>query len=317
MATLQTLQFGAGIVFATPSGGQQTTNPTPIEVGVLQNVKVTLGADIKSLYGQLQYPVDTAIGKRSIKGSFEFALIELLSIANAFAGDNIVAGRKQLAYREPGAVSPGTQPAAFQDTHAYTLGDLVWDGTHVQKVTIAGTSGADAPTWSPTLNATTVSGGVTFTNVGGVAATYEVDNPGALFLIDLGVRYSASGVPLVLAASGNPAQGEYTVQTVGDTAGTYTFNAADEGVDILVSYKYTDTTGSTLQMMNHTMGFGPIIGFHLVEPYQSNSNGLYLPNVRVGKMDASTKLDDYLMNSSDFEAFALPSGLVGEMYANS
>lgn len=318
MATLQTLQFGAGIVFATPTSGNLPTNPTPVEVGILQNVKVTLGADIKTLYGQLQYPVDSAIGKRSIKGSFDYALIELLTVLNMFNGaDTIVSGRKALAYREAGTIAPGANPAAWTAATVFALGAMIFDGTNVQKVTTAGTSGANAPAWNVAVSGTTPDGTGTlvWTNVGAALATYEVENSGVLYLQDLGVRYAATGFPLVLSATGNPGPGQYTVLTTGADAGTYSFNQADEGLEVLVSYKYTDPTGQTLQMMNHTMGYGPVIGFHLVEPYQSNSNGLFLPKVRVGKMDGSTKLDDYYMNSSDFEAFALPSGLVGEMYA--
>lgn len=315
MNTLQTLQFGSGIVFATPSGGQQPTNPTPIEVGVLQNVKVTLGADIKTLYGQFQYPVDSAIGKRSIKGSFDYALIELLTVSNLFSSDTIISGRKAVAYREPNTIAPPVNPAAWAATHAYTLGQQIFDGVDVQQVTVAGTSASSAPTWSPTLGAFTTDGTVTWVNVGVPKPSVLVTHDATLYLQDLGVRYSSTGFPLTFVSTGIPVTGQYTVITTGANAGTYQFAVADEGLGVLISYRYTDSTGSTLQMMNHVMGQGPIISFLLAEPYQSNSNGLYLPAVRVGKMDGATKLDDYFMNSSDFEAFALPSGLVGEMYA--
>lgn len=312
MPTLQTLQFGAGIVFATPSGGNQPTNPTPVEVGVLQNVKVTLGADIKTLYGQLQYPVDSAIGKRSIKGSFEFALIELLNFQNMFSADPIVTGTKALAYREPQTPTPPVE-TAWAATHAYTLGQEIYDGTNMQKVTTAGTSGSSAPAWNATVGGTTPDGvgALVWTNQGPPVASVTVEE-GSTLITDLGVRYATTGIPLVAVAS-NPAQGQYVPGVPG--TGTYLFNVADEAQEMLISYRYTENTGSTLQLMAHTMGFGPVIGFLLQEPYQNNSNGLWLPNVRVGKMDGATKLDDYMMQSSDFEAFATPSGLVGEMYA--
>jgi len=315
MNTLQTLQFGSGIVFATPSGGQQPTNPTPVEVGVLQDVKVTLGADVKTLYGQFQYPVDSAIGKRSIKGSFNYALIELLTISNLFSSDTIISGRKAVAYRESHTIAPPVNPSAWAATHAYTLGQQIFDGVDVQQVTTAGTSAGTAPTWNSVLGGFTTDGTVTWQNTGVPKPSVLVQNEGALFLQDLGVRYASTGFALTYVSTGIPTAGQYTLITSGALAGTYQFAVADEGLGVLISYRYTDTTGSTLQMMNHTMGQGPIISFLLVEPYQSNSNGLYLPAVRVGKMDGATKLDDYYMNSSDFEAFALPSGLVGEMYA--
>lgn len=94
MPLLPGLQFGSGIALASPqtSFGNPPPNPTPLGFGVLQNLKLTLGADIKSLYGQSQWAVDSAIGKRSIKGSFEFAQISNLLMQQLFFSDAIVAG---------------------------------------------------------------------------------------------------------------------------------------------------------------------------------------------------------------------------------
>lgn len=61
-------------------------------------------------------------------------------------------------FGEPEVVAP-----VFATTHAYTVGDFAYDGTGVQMVTVAGTSGGSAPTWNhTTVGDTTVSGGATF-----------------------------------------------------------------------------------------------------------------------------------------------------------
>lgn len=58
-------------------------------------------------------------------------------------------------------VNSGT---AFIASHAYALGDQIFDGTNTETVTTAGTSGT-APTWSTTIGTgTTTTGTVTFTN---------------------------------------------------------------------------------------------------------------------------------------------------------
>lgn len=54
----------------------------------------------------------------------------------------------------------------FATSTAYTAGQSVWDGTNVQLVTTAGTSGSSAPTWNGSLNGSTTSGGAVFANTG-------------------------------------------------------------------------------------------------------------------------------------------------------
>lgn len=247
---LTTLGFGSGILFALPSGGNQPTNPSPVEIGVLQNVKLTFSGDIKELKGQLQFPVDSAVGNRSIKGSFSFAQMSLAAWNNIFFGES--------------AVSTGGQGLSYQQAES-------------------------VPASSPYTVTPTVPGSGTWSK-------------------DAGVKYAATGIALTPVASG-PTAGQYSV-----SAGVYTFAAADEGAAVVISYYYTTTTGSILTINNHTMGWGPIVSLDLTMPYQGNGNNLYLPNVRIAKLDLATKQDDYTMTDSDFSVFAQPNGVVGQLY---
>lgn len=250
MSSLQTLGFGSGILIAQPQGGNQPTLPAPVQVGVLQNVKVTFSGDVKELTGQLQFPVDTAVGKKTIKGSFQFAQMTLTDWNNIMFGE--------------AATGTGGRALSFQQA-------------------------ASVPATGPYTVTPTVPGSGTWQS-------------------DAGVYYASTGIKLTPVASG-PTQGEYTI-----SAGVYTFAAADEGVAVLISYYYTTTSGTTLTVNNHTMGWGPIVGLDLTMPYQGFGNNLYLPNVRVSKLDLATKLDDYTMTDSDFSAFASPSGVVAQFY---
>lgn len=57
--------FGAGKIFATPIQdvyGQPISNPTPVEVGVMQSVGVDISYDLKELFGRGQFAVDAARG---------------------------------------------------------------------------------------------------------------------------------------------------------------------------------------------------------------------------------------------------------------
>ena len=250
MSVLQSLQFGSGLLFALPNGGNQPTNPSPVQIGVLQNVKITFSGDIKELKGQLQYPVDSAIGNRSIKGSFESAQMTLQGWNNMFFGESAVGtGGKALAQNVASSV-PASTPFTVTPT-------------------VPGSG-----TWSA----------------------------------DAGVYDATTGVQLQPVATG-PTTGQYTV-----SAGVYTFASADENRALLFNFYYTTTTGSILTINNHVMGFAPIVSLDLTMPYQGFGNNIFLPNVRIGKLDLATKQDDYLMASSDFQAFASPSGVIGQIY---
>jgi hypothetical protein len=250
MQQLQTLGFGSGLLFAMPAGGNQPTNPTPVQIGVLQNVKLTISGDIKELYGQQQFAVDSAVGKRSIKGSFSAAQMTL-------------AGWNNMVFGESGTTTGG-RALSFNEAHSI-------------------------PAVTPFTVTTTPPGGGTWAQ-------------------DAGVTYASSGIPLQAVAT-PAAAGQYSV-----SAGVYTFYTSDEGAQVLINYYYTTTTGQTLTVNNHTMGWGPLVSLDLTMPYQGFDKNCYLPNVRISKLDLSTKQDDYTMTDSDYQAFASPNGLVANFY---
>jgi hypothetical protein len=249
MSILPGLGFGAGYLYAAPSStsGNPATNPTPMQIGAIQNVKLTFGADIKTLFGQQQWPIDSAVGKRSIKGSFESAQLSNQFISQLFTADPVTTGLNYTVLDE-------------QDTVPATP----------YQVTVA---------------------------------------QAAHFVQDYGVTYTATGVALVEHAT--PTTGQYSVNSA---TGVYTFAAADTTLGVTISYSYSSTTGgTTLTAANHQMGFGPLVALNVVFPYESITGGnagmgFYLPNVRLGKIDITTKLEDYQMLSVDFEAFAGANG---------
>lgn len=244
------LHFGSGVILAAPqtTSGNPAPNPTPLGIGVLQNVKMTLGAEIKSLFGQSQWAVDSAVGKRSIKGSFEFAQLSNDLMSQLFFADAPVEGQ-QITSPYPG--------------EAHTVPATPFEVT--------------------------------------------VDNAAAPIL-DYGVTYAETQVPFENVGAGSlTAVGQYKVDLA---TGVYTFYSGDAAADVLINYSYPSAdTGSTLTVQNHFMGYGPVLGLNLVFPYEGGGIGFYLPNVRLGKIDAATKIDDYTMYTTDFEAFAGAAGV--------
>ena len=217
---------------------------------------MTLGAEIKSLFSQSQWPVDTAIGKRTIKGSFEFA-----QLSNDLM--------EQLFFGSGGTVTSGTLQTPPYPGEAHSV-------PGVSTYTITVTNAADTP------------------------------------LTDYGVTYAATGFPLENVGAGSlTAAGQYKVDL---STGVYTFDAADANAAVLINYAWTASGGTTLTATQQPMGNGPVIGLFLVFPYEQNQGapiglGFYLPNVRLGKIDLATKLDDYTMYTTDFEAFAGAAGI--------
>ncbi len=71
--------------------------------------------------------------------------------------------------------------------------------------------------------------------------TVSVVNAGANFVADLGVVASATGTAFV-KVGGSPSKGQYSVSGTG----VYTFNSADFGQGVSISYTWNDTAGGTL-----------------------------------------------------------------------
>jgi hypothetical protein len=342
---LQTLGFGSGIVWAFPTGGQTGANVTPIDIGTIQNVKLDVTADIKTLFGLYQYAVDSAIGKRNIKGTAAFAQFEFTawnSLLFGSSGSTSSGAAQVTSYREGATVATGTYQVSVN--HAGTFvqdgGVRYASGSNAGQPLFAITSGmpvqgqysvsegvyqfAAADVGAAvviTYSYSNLSGDSTVTQASAVPAspgpyTVTVANSGA-FVSNGGVKYAATGDSMVKVSPGPPTLGEYTVAD-----GVYTFAAADTLNEILITYNYSGTGGGiqTFTVTNQAMGTGPVVGLQLLLPYEAPSfamlnRGIFLPNVRFGTLSLATKLDDYTEENTSFEAFANPvTGIVMQSY---
>ncbi len=336
---LQTLGFGSGIIWGFPTGAQTGSNVTPCEIGTLQNCKLDFTADIKELHGLYSYPVDSAIGKRSVKGSAAFAQFEGTTWNNLMFGSSgsVTSGAQRItSYREAWTVPPtstyvvtvsnsahfvqdgGVRYASTgQEMNAITSGVplqgqyIVSNGVYTFAAADAGQDVVITYAYSEsTTDATT-------TYASSIPTTpfqISVPNAGA-FVSDGGVRYSATGVSLTVT-SGTPSTGQYKV-----ALGVYTFASADVGDGVIITYTYSGaTTLQTFTISNISMGSGPIVGLQLLFPYESAGftsldRGIFLPNVRFGNLSLATKLDDYTEENTTFQAFANPvTGIVAQSY---
>lgn len=85
------IQFGTGVLYGQPTGGNLPTNPTPIRL-VLQEISLEFKADLKKLYTQSQFPIATARGKIQVNGKAKIVDYEPDPINQLFWAQNIAAG---------------------------------------------------------------------------------------------------------------------------------------------------------------------------------------------------------------------------------
>ncbi len=122
---------------------------------------------------------------------------------------------------------------------------------------------------------------------------------------DCGVVYAATGLPLTKAASA-PSAGQYSV-----ASGVYTFNAADAGKAVLVSYTYTlSGSGQQLTLANPPMGTTPTFQAQLYTSFQGKPCNVKLFNCVSSKLAFASKVEDFVIPELDFDIFANAAGNV-------
>ena len=128
------------------------------------------------------------------------------------------------------------------------------------------------------------------------------------FAADLGVISAATGRALTRVASA-PATGQYSV-TAG---GQYTFAAADTGLTMYISYRYTatSTTARNITLRNLPMGYAPAARVDFYGPYMGKSCVLTLNQCVFEGFKLSNKNDDFSIPEMGFQAFADSAGVVG------
>lgn len=127
----------------------------------------------------------------------------------------------------------------------------------------------------------------------------------ATFGDDNGVVYLLTGLPLTKVAAA-PAAGQYSV-----ASGVYTFNSADAGKAVLVSYTYgLNGTGQKFTVINQLLGTTPTFQAQFYTTFQGQAVSLKLNNCTSSKLSFKTKLDDFVMPEFDFSCYADAAGNV-------
>ena len=146
-----------------------------------------------------------------------------------------------------------------------------------------------------------------------VATTTQVVTNATGGIVDLGVSYVSSGLPLQRVAAGSEAAGKYSVV---QSTGTYTFNVADE---VALNFNYSNfasASGQQLNVTNQLLGVNPT--FQL--DYWTNLNqptskpfGVRAFACVASDLSLAAKLEDFMMPELSFDIFANASGQVVNM----
>jgi len=92
--------FGTGQLFSTPVGGG-----APLKFGALQDVSVDFSGDVKQLFGQYQFALDTARGKTKIEWKASSGNIDVTAFNTLFFGQTVATGNELIqAIGETGTV---------------------------------------------------------------------------------------------------------------------------------------------------------------------------------------------------------------------
>lgn len=136
--------FGSGSLYGTPtrdSAGNPVMNGATQKFGVLQDVSVDFGYDVKMLHGQLQFPVDVARGKASIKCKAKFGKLNGALYNSLFFGQILVSGTATDIFTDiAGSMIPAVAPytitleAPNSGTITEDLSVIGADGTPYEKV---------------------------------------------------------------------------------------------------------------------------------------------------------------------------------------
>lgn len=141
-----------------------------------------------------------------------------------------------------------------------------------------------------------------------IAGGQAVATHAGQFIDDLGVL--SFGGTVLDRVAGTPVGYEYAC----DDAGTYTFAAGFDGLQVQISYTYRSGEGNSLDLDGIEMGTMAQFTAVLNEKFQGKEMTIILGLCLSSKLQLAPKFEEFAMQNFDFEAYADASGLVGSIH---
>jgi hypothetical protein len=98
------------VLYGLPNAGNTAANPTPYQLGVLQEVSVDFKADLKKLFGTSQFPVAKARGKIDVTAKGKFATLDPSMLNQLYFGQVQTPGMTLMAVNEAFTIGSGSPP---------------------------------------------------------------------------------------------------------------------------------------------------------------------------------------------------------------
>lgn len=108
---MATYLFGSGALYGTPLttyNGTAVVNPTPIKLGLLQEVSLDISFDIKEAYGQNQFAAAIGRGKGKVQGKAKIGLLNGATLNSLVFGQTMTNSIISDVNDTVGAVIPTT-----------------------------------------------------------------------------------------------------------------------------------------------------------------------------------------------------------------
>jgi hypothetical protein len=127
MTTPLQIQFGTGVLTAVRN---DISNPTPVQLGILQDMDFDFSFTVKNLMGQYQLAVDVARGAQKLTGKFKFARV-YSGLYDLFFGQGVTAAAgNQIYVNEAHTVPASSTYTVTATNHTSGITDLgVFYGT--------------------------------------------------------------------------------------------------------------------------------------------------------------------------------------------
>jgi hypothetical protein len=296
--------FGVGQLFIVPAGA----NPTPVNVGTLQDVSIDISRSPVEMYGANAFPEDVSLAKGKITGKAKAGRMQGTLIAALMAGSTTAVGQTGAAQNELGIIPATPFLITPVNSATFTQDGGVYDWTASKQLTCV----ASAPiTGQYALTAAVVGASASFATsvmtctIAPTTGTFQVGQT-------INATGVAAGTTITSLGTGTGGLGTYNLSTVPGTiaaesvtAGVaYLFALADVGHQVGLNYTYTITTGLTISLSNQPMGSAPTFQLAVANTSKGIQFGYKIWAVVFPKLSLAAKQDNYTEADFEFQAFS-------------